>query len=335
MRKIKASVGLAAVGVIALAVIARGYIDQTGGEMTTAAARLFASLDEGQKAKALFKFDDPERKNWHFIPRERKGLPIKEMTSAQRALAFALVKSGGSGEGFLKATTIMSLEDVLKNIEKGSGPVRDPERYFVTFFGEPSDNSRWGWRVEGHHLSLNFVLEGGKIVAATPAFFGSNPAEVKDGPRRGTRALGDLEDRALRLVQALTDDQKKAAIVDEKAPADIRAANTPQPPVEEALGLAYEKMSDDQKAMLRALVDDYAEEMPAEVSRAWLDEIRSTGPDSIKFAWMGVLDRSQGHAYRIQGPTFLIEFNNTQNGANHIHSVWRSMLGDFNETIKK
>ena len=256
--------------------------------MTVAATRLLAALDDGQKAKASFPFDDAERKNWHFIPRERKGLPIKEMTPAQRALAFGLIRVGASGEGFLKATTIMSLEDVLKQIEKGSGPVRDPERYFLTIFGEPSDTGKWGWRVEGHHLSLNFVIDGGKIVAATPAFFGSNPAEVRDGSRKGTRALGDLEDRALRLLQALDDAQKKAAIVDGKAPADIRAANTPQPPTEEAVGLAYEKMTEPQRALLRGLVEDYAEEMPSDVARAWLDDIRGAGPDAIKFAWMGL-----------------------------------------------
>src|SRR5581483_10092592 len=163
---------------------------------------------------------DAERLNWHFIPRPRKGLPIKEMTPAQRSLAFGLLNTGVGATGSLKATTIMSLEAILKDLEKGSGPVRDPELYYFTIFGTPSETGKWGWRVEGHHLSLNFTLDGGKVTSATPAFFGSNPAEVRQGPRKGLRTLADLEDRALRLVQALSDEQKKTAITDEKAPAD-------------------------------------------------------------------------------------------------------------------
>jgi Protein of unknown function (DUF3500) len=297
--------------------------------MATAAQRFLTALDNGQKSQTVFPFDSPERLNWHFIPRERKGLPIKEMTPGQRALAFGLLRAGVGSPGHLKATTIMSLEEILKEQEKGSGPVRDPERYFFTIFGNPSNSDRWGWRVEGHHLSLNFVIDGGKIVAATPAFFGANPAEVRQGPRQGLRTLADLEDRALRLLQALDSDQRKEAVVEEKAPGDIRAANTPQPPTDAAVGIAYGKLNEDQRNMLRALIDSYAADMPDEVANAWLDEIKKAGPEKIAFAWFGAGDRNSGHAYRVQGPTFLIEFNNTQNNANHIHAVWRNMLGDF------
>jgi hypothetical protein len=223
----------------------------------------------------------------------------------------------------------MSLEQVLKEIEKGAGPVRDPELYFVSVFGNPSNQGKWGWRVEGHHLSLNFTLEDGKIVSASPAFFGANPAEVRQGPREGLRTLGDIEDHALRLVRALTDEQRKQAVLSATAPRDIRAANTPQPPTDRAEGVAFGTLTADQKAIMRALVEAYAKAMPGEVGRAWLAEIRDAGPDTVHFAWYGPVDRSQPHAYKVQGPTFLIEFNNTQNGANHIHSAWRSMLGDF------
>ena len=229
----------------------------------------------------------------------------------------------------------MSLEQVLKDLEKGSGPVRDPERYFVSVFGKPSSRGKWGWRIEGHHLSLNFTLEDGKIASATPAFFGANPAEVRTGTREGLRTLAEIEDRALRLVQALTPEQAKVAVVADKAPNDIRAANTPQPPTDEAVGLALKDMNENQHDMIKALVESYAGDMPPEVAHAWMTEIRDAGPAGVKFAWFGPQDRSQGHAYRIQGPTFLIEFNNTQNGANHIHSVWRSMLGDFGVPIAK
>ncbi len=334
MRAIKPSLALATVGVIGLALAASGFVDRSGNLMATAADRFLASLDDDARTRASFPFDSPERLNWHFIPRERKGLPFKAMNQASRELAFGLIQTGLSHDGFLKATTIMSLEQILLELEKGSGPVRDPENYFVTIFGDPDGRGKWGWRVEGHHLSLNFVVQDGKIVSATPAFFGSNPAEVTTGSRKGLRNLADLEDRALRLLQALDDSQKKVAIVAEKAPGDVRAANKPQPPTESAEGIAYGQLSDAQRPMFRALIESYASEMPSEVGQAWLDEIERAGVENVKFAWAGALERHQPHHYKVQGPTFLVEFNNTQNGgdkipANHIHSVWRNMLGDF------
>jgi hypothetical protein len=335
MRGMKPSVILAALGVVSLALWAGAYVDQSGTQMAMAAVRLVESLDADQAAKATYAFDAPERLDWHFIPRVRKGLPVKEMTSAQRALAFGLIQSGLAGSGYLKATTIMSLEQILKDLEQGKGPVRDPELYFVTLFGKPSDQGRWGWRVEGHHLSLNITLQDGKIISATPAFFGANPAEVLQGPRKGLRTLADIDDRALRLLQALEERQKRVAVVDATAPKDIRAANTPQPPTDAAQGISFTDLDEPQRQMLKGLVEAYAENMPQEVSHAWLEEIHKAGPDNVRFAWFGAGERNQPHGYRIQGPTFLIEFNNTQNGANHIHSVWRNMLGDFGIPAKK
>lgn len=335
LRGIRASVLLASVAVVGLALWAGAQIEPTGSRMAVTADRFLDSLTEAQTAKATFTYDSPERLNWHFIPRARKGLPIKELSPEQRALAFALVQSGLSGAGFLKATTIMSLEQILRELEKGSGPVRDPELYYMTIFGKPNDRGKWGWRIEGHHLSLNFSLEDGKIVAATPAFFGSNPGQVRQGPREGLQTLADRDERALRLVQALDDEQRKKAVFAEKAPGEIRAAATPQPPTDAAVGIAYGEMNADQKPALRALVESYAMDMPIEVAKAWLDEISSAGSENVKFTWAGPADRSQGHAYRIQGPTFLIEFNNTQNNANHVHSVWRNMLGDFGIPLKQ
>ncbi len=329
MQRIKPSIVLAAVAVVGIAVYASAFVDQTGNRMAVAARRFLDSLPREKSEKAAYNFDVPERLNWHFIPRDRFGIPIKELTSEQRALAFGLISTGLGGSGYLKATTIMSLEQVLQEMEQGKGPVRDPERYFVTIFGTPSDRGKWGWRVEGHHLSLNFVLEDGKIIAATPSFFGSNPAEVRQGPRQGVRTLADREDTALRLVQALDGNQKKVAVVSPEAPPEIRAAGTPQPPTDSAPGIAYSELNSNQRELLRALVESYAGDMPDEVAKAWLNEIRQAGPEGVKFSWTGPADRTQKHAYRVQGPTFLIEFNNTQNNANHIHSVWRNMLGDF------
>ncbi len=304
--------------------------------MAIAAERFVAALDPARKDKAVFAFDDPERLNWHYIPRPRKGLPIKEMTSEQRALAFGLLETGVGGAGSLKATTIMSLEAILRDIEKGTGPVRDPELYFVSLFGTPSNTGKWGWRIEGHHLSLNFTIEGGQIRAATPAFFGANPAEVRDGPRKGLRTLGEIEDCALRLLQALDENQQKTALLGGEVPKDIgsnsgpgangglpaRTSSTPE-------GVAFGDMNENQRDLMRALVEAYAGNMPDEVAAAWMDEIIAAGPEQVRFGWYGPADRNQPHAYKVQGPTFLIEFNNTQNNANHIHSVWRNTLGDF------
>jgi hypothetical protein len=329
MRGIKLSLLLASAAVVGLALWAGAYVEQTGSRMATAANRFLSSLSPAQADQTTNVFDSPERLNWHFIPRARKGIAVKELRSEQRALAFGLIQSGLAGSGFLKATTIMSLEQILKDLEKGAGPVRDPELYYVSIFGSPSDRGKWGWRVEGHHLSLNFVIEDGKIIASTPAFFGSNPAEVRQGPRRGLRTLAEREDRALRLLQALDVKQRRTAIFSEKAPSEIRAANTPQPPTDPAVGIAYADLREDQRVMLRSLVESYGDDMPAEVAKAWFDEIGRADTDAVRFAWAGPGDRTQPHAYRVQGPTFLIEFNNTQNGANHIHSVWRNMLGDF------
>ena len=332
MRGLKPSLALGTIGIISLALWAGAAADRPGAAMATAAERFLDALDESKREIATFAFDDAERLNWHFIPRAREGLPVKQMTPEERSLAMGLLATGLSAEGTLKATTCMSLEQILHEMENNA-PHRDPELYYFSVFGEPSNRGRWGWRVEGHHLSLNFTIEDGEVISATPAFFGANPAEVRQGSREGLRTLAEIEDRALRLIQALDEGQKAEAVVAEEAPSDIRGANTPQPPSDAAVGLTYGKMTEAQRDMLRALVEAYALDMPARVAEAWLTEIRDAGPEKVAFAWFGATDRNQPHAYRVQGPTFLIEFNNTQNNANHIHSVWRSMLGDFGQPL--
>ena len=224
-------VAVAFVGVLSVTAIFSfvvSHADQVrrANAMSQSATSFLTSLTSDQKAKAVFKFDDEERLNWHFVPRARKGLPFKEMTEPQRALAHNLMKSGIGAKGYVKATTIISLENVLKEIEKGTGPVRDPEMYFISVFGEPSASGKWGWRFEGHHLAFNFTVVNGKMVATTPAFMGANPAEVREGPRKGLRALGSEEDLARALVQALTEQQRAVAIFDKTAPKDIITMNS-------------------------------------------------------------------------------------------------------------
>ena len=307
-----------------------GQSDGIGGE------RLVAALDQDQAAKAIYAFDAPEQLDWHFIPRPRKGLPFKEMNPAPRPLAFGLVRVNG-GERIFQGHDDHEPGAGPQGVGAGKGPVRDPELYFVTIFGTPSDRGHWGWRVEGHHLSLNFTLENGKVVAATPAFFGSNPAEVRDGPRRGMHTLADVEDRALRLVQALDSDRQSKEADRRRRPRPRTSAppNTLQPPTDIGQGIAFADLNDEQREMLQALVEAYASRHARGGRQPGSKRSSTPVPTTVRFAWFGSADRLQPHAYRVQGPTFLIEFNNTQNGANHIHSVWRNMLGDFGIPLKK
>ncbi len=323
---------------MSLALWAGAQQGRQGDTMAVAADRLIQALDGPAKEKLAFAFDTPERLNWHFIPRARLGLPIKEMTPEQRALAFGLLSSGLSESGNLKATTIMSLEAVLRDIEKGSGAVRDPELYYFSIFGKPANRGEWGWRVEGHHLSLNFTVVDGKVASATPAFFGANPAEVRSGPREGLQALSAFEEHGLRLVGSLDDEQKRLALAALEAPRDVESnygatgqAGLPLKPASlDFEGISFDKLSRNQKGMLMNLLRAYIDDMPQEIAVNWTKELSDaeTG-GKLSFAWYGSTDRKEPHGYQVQAPTFQVEFNNTQNGANHIHSVWRSNTDDF------
>ena len=304
------------------------YRTSSASVMTESATRLLASLSPEQRAKATFSFDDAERVNWFFVPIERKGLPLREMNPYQRHLASALLNAGLSQSGYIKAVTIMSLEDVLKVMEKDSGERRNPEKYYFSIFGTPSDAGAWGYRVEGHHLSQNYTIVNGHVVDA-PSFFGDNPAEVREGPRTGLRVLTNEEDLGRALVTSLDADQRKTAIVDQKAPNDILTSNSRQAALKGlASGLSAAKMTAAQIAKLNALLDEYTGNMPEQVAQARQEQVKRAGKN-IFFAWAGGVNKGDPHYYRIQSPSFLIEYDNTQDGANHIHSVWRDFSGDF------
>ena len=303
--------------------------------MAQAANAFLGSLQTDQRAKAAFKFEDEERLNWHFVPRVRKGLPLKEMTAPQRVLAQTLLKSGIGQKGYLKTTAIIELENVLREIEKGTGPVRDPEMYFISIFGEPSAKGKWGWRLEGHHLAFNFTIVGGNMVATTPAFLGANPAEVREGPKKGVRVLAAEEDLARALVQALTEQQRSVAIVDQTAPKDIISLNSQKADKLSPAGIGYGQLNARQKEMLSGLIDEYLGRMPDDIAAERRQKLKKAGMDVVHFAWAGPVEVHQPHYYRVQGATFLIEYDNTQNNANHIHSVWRDFEGDFGRDILK
>jgi len=319
---------LAALAIGAILLTSAYYRIDSSTVMTKAAQHFLASLTPEQRAKATFTFQEDERLNWHYIPKERKGLPLLEMSMAQKALAHALLSAGLSQQGYIKAVTIMSLDDVLRIMENDDGNRRNPEKYYFTVFGEPSDTGTWGFRVEGHHLSQNFTVVNGKV-ADTPSFFGANPAEVREGPRKGLRTLAAEEDLGRDLLESLSPEEKKVAIVTPDAYKDIlteasrKAALAGQPS-----GLSASKMSKKQFELLQTLISSYAQNVPEQLAQARMEQLKKAGTN-VFFAWAGVEQRGGPHYYRIQTPTFLIEYDNTQNNANHIHSVWRDFNGDF------
>lgn len=299
-------------------------------EMSAAAQKLLQSLDADLKAKASFDFKDDERLNWHFVPKDRKGATLKEMSDAQRQLALALLATGLSKDGFHKATNIMSLESILAEME---GPnrrfPRDPALYHVFIFGQPDAKGTWGWRFEGHHLSASFTIVDGKYFASTPSFFGTNPAEVRQGPRTGTRVLAGEEDHARELVKSLNAGQQQLAIFNAKAPTEIFTEARRRVEALEAKGLSAAQMDRKQRASLMKLIEEYIQRVRPELAKEDLKKIKKAGVEKILFAWAGGTEKGEGHYYRVQGPTFLLEYDNTQNNNNHVHAVWRDFQGDF------
>lgn len=318
---------------LALVLGVRAFAHDPVEEMAEAAEHLLAALSPEQKEKGTFEFKNDERQNWHFIPKPRKGLPIKEMTSAQRALAMGLLNAGLSHRGYLKATTIMSLEAILKEMEQGKGPTRDPELYYFSIFGKPDPKGTWGWRVEGHHLSVNFTIADGKAVAVTPSFMGTNPGEVKTGPRAGLRVLGVEEDLGRKLVKSLNETQLKSALYTNTAPSEIITGADRKAHALVPKGVTMKDLNPEQQELLWSVIREFVERARGEFAEKELAKIKTAGSKELFFAWAGSTERGQGHYYRVQGPGFLIEYDNTQNNANHVHAVWRDLANDFGEDI--
>ena len=307
--------------------------------MSKAATQFLASLTPDQKSKAVFAFDSEERTRWHFIPNEmfpRKGLMIKDMSESQRGLAHDLLRTGLSARGYLKVTSIMQLEDILKVVEAGRKFARNKEEYLFAVFGTPGDKGQWGWRVEGHHVSLRFSIVDGGIkgdVASSPMFLGSNPAEVQEGEKKGFRVLADEEDAARALVTALPMELQKQAVVNAVAPGDILTMNKNDIAPLPNQGVLYSALPASAQALFTKLIEVYTGNMEADVANERMNRIKSAGLANVRFAWLGETAKGKKHYYMVQGPTFLIEYDNTQNDGNHIHSVWRDFNGDFGRDI--
>lgn len=301
-------------------------------DMTAAANRFLASLTPELKAKAAYQLTDAERENWHFVPKDRNGAAFKHMTPAQRDLALELLRSGLSHAGMARAEAIMSMELVLKELEKGSAR-RDPMLYYVTVFGTPTKDQSWGWRFEGHHLSFNFTIVNGQHVFFAPSFIGANPAEVRAGPRKGERVLAQEDDLGRAFVLSLDESQRKKAIFADVAPKDIITGAEKRARPLSPEGVRYADLTAAQRERLIALVKLFVGRWRTVLADETMAEIKAAGWDNIAFAWAGGLERDVGNYYRIQGPTFLIEFDNTQNHANHIHTTFREFKGDFGHDL--
>ncbi len=336
MRRLAIAALLVLVGIGGLTIASQ----RSASAMAGAADKWLASLTPEQRQKAVFPFDSDERLKWHFIPNEmfpRNGLTIKEMSEPQRALVHDLLKTGLSARGYLAATSIMELEKVLHaiegGVERGARFPRDHEAYRFAVFGTPGDKTAWGWRLEGHHISVRFDVVSGSAISSTPAFFGSNPAEVRDGPQKGMRVLGAEEDAARALLDALDAAQRTTAIIQPDAPTDIVTMILPKVDPLSPVGIKASALTSPQREKMMQLIDVYAGLMTPDVAAERMDRLKKAGVDGIAFAWAGDTAKGKKHYYRLQGPTFLVEYDNTQNDGNHIHSVWRDFNGDFGRDL--
>lgn len=311
-------------------------------QMVEAARNFLSSLTTAEREQTVFPFEGDERYFWHYVPsddipaqygRPRRGLTLKAMSPQQRALAAAMLAAGLSRQGFIKVNTIISLEEVLRVLENDTRGRRDPEKYHFSVFGEPSLTGVWGYRVEGHHVSLHYTVVRGKVTG-NPTFLGANPAEVRSGPHKGLRVLRAEEDRARALLESLSETQRQTAVVSSRAPGDIltersrKAALKDQPS-----GLSADRLNTAGRNRLEELVFTYIENLPEELASQRVERLKQAGTN-LYFAWAGTLERGGPHYYRVHAPgLFLIEYDNTQNRANHIHSVWRDFDNDFGEDL--
>ena len=308
---------------------------ETARRMFEAATLFWESLKMEQRNQTGYPLSSEERLNWHYVPRPRQGLSLEEMDGSQQKFAHALISSGLSREGYAKAMMIMGLETILKELE---GPnrrfARDPDLYYLTLFGIPSTESPWGWRVEGHHLSLNFLIAGARQIAPTPNFFGANPAQVPEGCRlSGLRVLALEEDRARELLTSLGEEQRIRTIVDSDAPPDLVTQASRRIKLDGPAGLPVSEMKTEQKKVLLNLISVYLRRMPEDIAYSRMNQIEKEGTAHIYFAWAGAARHGFPHYYRLQGPSFLVEYDNTQNSANHIHTVWRDPRNDWGEDL--
>lgn len=295
--------------------------------MAAAAATFLQSLDSNLQQQAMFPFTDAERRNWHYVPRQRQGIALEALTTEQQQRGEQLLQTLLSEVGYQKVQNIFLLETVLRDLG-GSPSLRNPELYYFTFFGRP-DAYPWGWRLEGHHLSINVTVLAEDEMFFTPTFWGANPAEVPIEPHQGLRTLGQEQDLAFELLRGLLPEQQEAVLLAERSLGNIVTGPGRADALAQLQGIPLSQMSTESRDRSLRLIETYLNNLHPDFAQAQLQQIRAAGIDQIHFAWAGALEAGMPYYYRLQGPSVLIEHDNTQNSANHIHSVWRDLNHDF------
>jgi hypothetical protein len=292
------------------------------------------ALDDEQKEQVLLTLDDASREKWHYFPASmwpRPGITLGALDDHQRALFNVLLQHSLSASGYHKTQRIIELEMVLRELGGDPG-MRDPGAYYIAFYGDPFNDAAWGWSFEGHHLSLNFTVVGSEVAMA-PRFLGANPATIPEGSRKGERALAAEEDLAFALINTLSDVQRAKAVFSDKAPSDIITGNDSEVAPLEDYGITVSELNAEQEKLLTDLLAVYLSIMPTDLAIERMQHLRAEDFSAIRFAWAGSLTPDKPHYFRIQGKTFLIEYDNIQNNANHIHTVWRDFDGDFGRDL--
>lgn len=310
------------------------FADTQAQSMSATAKTFIASLDASQKQLTLFAFDSEERYNFHYFPiDDRKGLPLDKMTEAQKKSVIKLLSNCLTDNTVRKIYDIIELENILKVLEnrKPDDHFRDPGKYHLAIFGEPGDKTIWGWRFEGHHVSFHFSARDNTLVAGTPGFLGSNPAIVTDGTHKGKEILKDEKELAIRLLNSLTQEQMKSAVISAEAPNDIITRIDRKAMIKDPGGITYAQMNTQQREFFLDLIKIYVNRYKKTFADNMLKEIKDAGYDNLRFGWAGHRQAGIGHPhyYRIVGPTIIVEYDNTQNNANHVHTVVRDLLHDY------
>jgi hypothetical protein len=304
-------------------------------DLSIPAGRFVSALNGEQKKKAMFPYDSDERFDWNFVPTSRRGIPFQDMNDEQKSAAIELLKATLSEQGFRKASGVLSLEAILREVEgrPAGDSYRDPQKYYISLFGTPSPTALWGWRIEGHHISVNVSSDKGRIVACTPSFFGTNPAIVPSGQDRGKQVLKDETDLGFAMVNALRADQLQKARFSDRALPEIVSGNRRKAESLEPRGISFKDLDAGQQQQFLSLLDVYVKNYEFDFSARLMAKIKAAGIENLSFAWAGSLAPGSGHYYRIQGPMLLIEYDNTQNNANHVHTAVRDLNNDFAEDI--
>jgi hypothetical protein len=301
--------------------------------MARAALAVLESFSAQQRRQAVYPFESEGRRDWHYIPRRRPGIPLGELQPTQHELVWALLRVGLSQQGVQKTQAVIDTEAILGELS-GSLAYRDPTNYALVFFGDPASGRPWSWRFEGHHLSLSFTIVPGQGVATTPAFLGANPATVPSPhAQAGFTALETEATYGFRLLHSFSETQKASALLQTTSFGDILSGPGRETSLKQRAGLALGNMTASQRQQAMALVETYVRNARPEVAQAELDSLIAAGIDSIHFAWAGSQTPQRPHYYRLHGPTLLIEYDNTQNGANHVHSVWHNPSNSFGQDL--